>query len=328
MSDSIANAKDRISNSVSSGMNSISNNIGSIKNSISDAGASVYNNAVNTISNPIPDGSLVNASNEYVRSNNIVAKFAFLILILITFIFILNLGINIIGYFMNPTNNPYIVKGTLDGKNPLVISQNPKDANSVSIIRSNNEDTGIEFTWSIWLLLTNNTTDTKYKNIFNKGDSYYNNDSGSGISLVNNGPGLYLNSLTNNQNTLHVIMDTVNPFGGPSVIDVDGVPFNKWFHVAIRIQNKVLDVYVNGTIASRQVMKFVPKQNYNDVNVCQNGGFDGQLSNLQYFSHSLSAVEINSIVLNGPNLKSSNLNSATNSIVPYFLSNAWYTSQQ
>ena len=75
-------------------------------------------------------------------------------------------------------------------------------------------------------------------------------------------------------------------------------------------------------------MKFVPKQNYNDVNVCQNGGFDGQLSNLQYFSHSLSAVEINSIVMNGPDLKSSKLNSATNSIVPYFLSNAWYTSQQ
>lgn len=325
MADSIKNS---VSNSVSNGISSISNNVGSIKNSIADAGASVYNSAVNTISNPIPDGSLANASNEYVRSNSIVAKFAFLILVLIVFIFILNLGINIVGYFMNPTNNPYIVKGTLDGKNPLVISQNPKDANSVSIIRSNNEDKGIEFTWSVWLLLTNNTSDKKYKNIFNKGDSYYNNDAGTGVSLVNNGPGLYLNSLTNNQNTLQVIMDTVNPNGGPSEVNVDGVPFNKWFHVAIRIENKVLDVYVNGTIASRHVMKFVPKQNYNDVNVCQNGGFDGQLSNLQYFSHSLSAVEINSIVMNGPDLKSSKLNSATNSIVPYFLSNAWYTSQQ
>jgi hypothetical protein len=32
--------------------------------------------------------------------------------------------------------------------------------------------------------------------------------------------------------------------------------------------------------------------------------------------------------MSGPNLKSSVLNSATNSVVPYFLSNAWYTSQQ
>ena len=59
-----------------------------------------------------------------------------------------------------------------------------------------------------------------------------------------------------------------NTNDGPSEINVDGVPFNKWFHVAIRIENKVLDVHVNGAIASRHVMKFVPKQNYNDVNVC------------------------------------------------------------
>ena len=111
---------------------------------------------------------------------------------------------------------------------------------SVSIIRSNNANSGIEFTWSIWLLLKNNTSDKKYKNIFNKGDSYYNH---TGISLVNNSPGLYLSSLVNNQNILHVIMDTVNPSDGPSIIDIDGLPFNKWFHVAIRIQNKVLDVY-------------------------------------------------------------------------------------
>lgn len=65
MADSIKNS---ISDKVSNGINSISSNVGSIKNSISDAGASVYNSVVKTISNPIPDGSLVNASSEYIYS--------------------------------------------------------------------------------------------------------------------------------------------------------------------------------------------------------------------------------------------------------------------
>lgn len=68
-------------------------------------------------------------------------------------------------------------------------------------------------------------------------------------------------------------------------------------------------------------MNFVPKQNYNDVNVCQNGGFDGQLSNLQYYTHALSSPEINAQVVSGPNLKSSELNSTTYSATRDFPEN-------
>jgi Concanavalin A-like lectin/glucanases superfamily len=313
--------KNNVSNRVSNNYKYLSNRFANNYNNISNRVSSNYNDRVDNSYDR--NSTMQNASGDFLRSNNIVAKFSFLFLILILFVFILNLGINIVGYFMKYSNT-YVIKGALDGKNPVVITQNPLDANSVSINRSNNANSGIEFTWSIWLLLKNNTSDKKYKNIFNKGDSFYNH---TGISLVNNSPGLYLSSLVNNQNILHVIMDTVNPSDGPSIIDIDGLPFNKWFHVAIRIQNKVLDVYINGTIANRHVMKFVPKQNYNDVNVCQNGGFDGQLSNLQYYTHALSSPEINAQVVSGPNLKSSELNSTTHS-APYFLSNAWYTSQQ
>lgn len=320
------NVKNSISNTMSNTMNSISNNLGSISKATADASNSMYGQLTNTKN----DFSLVNASGEYLRSNNNVAKFSFLFLILFIFIILLNLGIQIMAYFMNPSKNPYIVKGILDGKNSQVISQNPNDSNSIPITRSNNEIGGIEFTWSLWLLLKNNANDNKYKNIFNKGDSFYSNDNGkgNGISLVNNGPGLYLSSMVNNQNKLHVVMDSVNPSDGPSIIDIDGLPFNKWFHVVIRVKNKILDVYVNGTIANRQVMNFVPKQNYNDINICQNGGFDGQLSNLQYHSRAISAPEINYMVVNGPTTTQSKLDTAVNSIIPYFLSNSWYTGQR
>lgn len=331
MTDSVSrkfeNVRNSISNTVSNGIGSISNNVGNITNSASLAGNTIYNNALN-LTRTTEDASLTNASNDFLRSNSIVAKFAFFFLVLIIFMVILNLGINVIEYFMKQSKNPYIVYGSLDGTNALVVTQNPKEKNSVSILRSNNANSGMEFTWTVWLLLKNNKKDNKYRNIFNKGDSYYNNKSGKGVSLVNNGPGLYLSSKDDNQNILHVIMDSVNSTAGPAVINVEGVPFNKWFHVAIRIQNKVLDVYVNGVIASRHVMTSVAKQNYNDINVCQNGGFDGKLSNLRYYSNALSAADINLLVVAGPNLKSSGLNSSSTTIVPYFLSHAWYSIQK
>ena len=236
MTDSISrkfeNVRNSISNTLSNGIGSISNNVENISNSASVASNTIYNNAVN-LTRTTQDTSLTNASSDFLRSNSIVAKFAFFFLVLIIFVFILNLGINVVEYFMKQSKNPYIVYGTLDGTNPIVVTQNPKDKNSISILRSNNENSGVEFTWSVWLLLQNNKKDKKYRNIFNKGDSYYNNTSGHGVSLVNNGPGLYLSSMKDNQNVLHVIMDTVNPSSGPSIIDVNGVPFNKWFHVAI-----------------------------------------------------------------------------------------------
>jgi hypothetical protein len=313
--------------------NSVSNNLGSITKSISNASSS-YGTATGTRN----DVSLINANGDYLRSNNNVAKFSFFILVLLIFIFLLNLGMIIMGYFMSPSTNPYIVKGVLDGKNAQVISQNPRDTNSVTIIRSNNEKTGIEFSWSLWLLLKNNGEDNKYKNIFNKGDSFYGtgknlkkNQAGNGdggMSLVNNGPGLYLSSLTNQQNILHVVMDSVNIESGPTIIDVDGVPFNKWFNIVIRVKNKVIDVYINGTISHRKSMTFVPKQNYNDINICQNGGFDGQLSNLQYFSRAISAPEINVMVVRGPDTTDSKLSTTLHSIMPYFLSSAWYTQKK
>jgi len=319
---------------ITSIQNNISNNVEnigeSIKMSLSSA-SNIVNDTKNSIYNSIDEfssKSSINAGSEFLQSNSIVAKFAFLILVLIIFITICNLGITLIGYFTASTKNPYIVYGSLQGNNPVIVSQDPSIMTSIPITRSNNESSGIEFTWSIWLLVSNNTTVNKFQNIFNKGDSFY--DNVSGISSVNNGPGLYLSSLRNNESSLRVIMDTVDPSQGPSVIDVAGVPFNKWFHVTMRLENKILDVYVNGTIASRTVMKSVPKQNYNDINICQNGGFNGQLSNLKYFNHALSAFEINTIVMSGPRLVSSKLNTSTSigSRYPYFFSNYWYSNQK
>jgi hypothetical protein len=160
----------------------------------------------------------------------------------------------------------------------------------------------------------------KYQHIFNKGDNTYNIN--TNLSSVNNGPGVYLGPANN---TLHIVMDTVKADDVNTVIDISNVPIRKWVNVAIRMENTILDVYVNGIISSRLVLNNVPKQNYNDVFVCQNGGFSGKLSNLRYSAYAMNVFEINNMVLRGPNLK---VTDNTNSNSGYtYLSTSWYSNK-
>jgi hypothetical protein len=105
-------------------------------------------------------------------------------------------------------------------------------------------------------------------------------------------------------------------------MDVQNIPIKDvWVNIMIRLQNKIMDIYVNGVITKRLVFNNVPIQNYDDVWVCQNGGFNGKLSNLRYFNHALNVFEINSIVSSGPNL----YEMTGPHFVQNYLSNSWYS---
>jgi len=303
------------------GVATVSNNIASVKETIG-----------NTL-NEFSSKNAMDASTEFLESNSIIAKFAFLILVLIVFMFILNLGMMLIGYFTQPSNNPYLVKGIINGNESGTISQDPKNTNSIIIKRSNNQTKGIEFTWSVWLLISSIPTDDKYYHIFSKGDT---TKSTNGIFNIN-GPGMYLVEDKDNKTkaNLRIVMDTVvsetpdsNTFVPNTYVDVKNIPLNKWFNVTFRVENKVMDVYVNGTISNRLVFTNVPLQNYNDILLCQNSGFTGKMSNLRYFNYSLNIFEINTLVLGGPNLKpgqiSANINNISDPTFSY-ISSMWYT---
>lgn len=300
----------------------IGENIGNTVNNISET----FDSARATVSSSLNDFSsqnVVNASQDFLNSNSIIAKFVFLILVVIVFLFLLNLGIKLIQYFLKPSKNVYLIDGLVPGSSSVTVSQNPKSADSVIVYRSNNQSKGIEATWSVWLYVENfskkvNTTGETFSHIFNKGNSMFNEN---GVASVNNAPGLYISDSTNK---LRVYMDTV--VDNKNYLEITNIPLKKWFHVAIRIQNNVLDVYINGTISARKNLMDVPKQNYDDVHICKNGGFQGQLSNLYYADYAMSVVGINNFILKGPNLKQSSM-VKTNIGYYSYLSNLWYSSK-
>lgn len=259
---------------------------------------------------------------DFLGSNTIIAKFVFLIFVLIGFLFLANLGIKLIGYIMEPSRNPYLVKGLAPGNANIVIKQDPNNNDSVPILRSNNRSKGLEFTWSVWLFIDDIKVDLppnspEYSHIFSKGNRTFGKN---GIATVNNAPGVYL---SNSENTIRVYMDTVKD--NNNYMDITNIPLRKWFHLAVRLQNTVMDAYVNGVMAGRQLMLEVPKQNYEDVIVGYNGGFTGNLSNLVYYSRSVNVFELNNIVMYGPNLTQSSRVSDNSKTGYYsYLSNLWY----
>jgi hypothetical protein len=120
-------------------------------------------------------------------------------------------------------------------------------------------------------------------------------------------------------------MNTVSPNDDNTTIDIDNIPINKWVHVALRLQNTILDVYVNGIVVNRLLLNNTPKQNYGNVYICQNGGFKGKLSNLRYYSRALNVFEINNIVSSGPSLKVAEEVKPTGGY--NYLSTQWYASK-
>ena len=274
--------------------------------------------------------SVVDAGKEFLDSNSLLAKFAFLVLVFIVFMVILKIAVAILGYFLSPSRSPYLVNGYVNGNENIQIYQDPKRDDTVPILKSNDRHRGIEFTWSTWLYL-NETQDPNYNAIFVKGvDKFESN----GMGVVN-GPGLYVSQTDASGVTtqyLHVVMDHVSSTAttdtdldsGRDSVQVDNVPIKKWFHLATRMQNMVLDIYVNGTIVKRHNMDKIPKQNFHDVWVSK--GFSGKLSNLQYHDRALNVFEINNTVMFGPNTTASNRSQDASGLSGNYsyLSSMWY----
>jgi hypothetical protein len=280
----------------------VTNGINSIKSNL--------NEAVSDFSSK----SMVDASNEFLESNTIVAKFAFLIIVVIVFIMLFKIGVMALNYFMNPAPSPFIISGMINGSEDKTIEQDPKTDNPL-IQPSENQDGGLEFTYSVWLNVRSlnpsgcsltsaeydptNGSDGSLNHVFTKGKY--------DPCTKNGAPSLYLKSGANNTLEAVIFMDTMEGDGSlsngykKSTVVIKELPFKKWFHMAIRVQNRMLDVYVNGILTQRKDMVYIPRQNYAPMHICKNGGFSGNLSDLRYFASSLNVFQIYQIVMSGPN---------------------------
>lgn len=150
----------------------------------------------------------------------------------------------------------------------------------------------------------------------------------TGINYPDNGPGLYLFTKSKSANTyelsLLIVMNTVNNYSNSKnifeYVVVNNISTQKWLNIITRVIGKNLDIYVNGNIVKRHVLKNVPQQNYGSLFVNGNGGFDGSVSGLKYYNKALTIMQITNIMKKGPNM---NIDKST-LVTPPYLGRDWY----
>jgi hypothetical protein len=236
-------------------------------------------------------------SSDFLESNSYIARAAFILLVVFTFFVLLRLATGLIKYFIERADDPVkVVDGLAKGNQSQVISQG---FGGKTIFRSSNEESGIEFTWAVSLYVedTVGTSPPKYSHVFSKGSVP--TFSNSGIQTINQAPGMYLN---NTDNSLVVTMDSFNQTNATR-ITVPNIPHNKWLNVLIRCKSKLVDVYINGQVVQSVNLPDTPKQNYGNVYVSNSGGFSGSISNLWYFRHALTIIEIQNLLKDSVNLQ-------------------------
>ena len=207
----------------------------------------------------------ISGTKDFLESNSIVAKFAFLLLVLLVFVLALRLGTSIMSWIFSPSPNPILINGMIDAKQMMRIPQDPSVNGAIPIMRSKGSDDGLVFTWSVWINIEDlQYRQNEYKHIFHKGNDDINvTNVPIGMNQPNNAPGLYIAPDTND---LVVVMNTFENINEEVIIK--DIPLNKWVNVIIRVDEQhKLDVYINGRLVRRHILKSVPRQNYGDVYV-------------------------------------------------------------
>lgn len=87
--------------------------------------------------------------------------------------------------------------------------------------------------------------------------------------------------------------------------DISNVPLQAWTMVGVVLNNREMDIYINGKLVRSCLLPGVPdiKNSYNMV-LGDDGAFNGELTKVQVFSTSKNPEQIYSWYLDGPNTKS------------------------
>ena len=245
-------------------------------------------------------------------------------------------------YYKYSMSKTVIVPNTIMSSQSIVVRQDPSDPNSKMLLPSDNEFTGVEFTYSFFLFIDPATFDTSdgLKHVFYKGYS-------TPFPLL--GPAVFVRS---DENTLRIFMNSYKSWY--SYVDIQNVPVQKWFYVTIVFRANTLEVYINGNLKGRIPMeKTYPYQNYQNLIIFGKSTFNsnttlgnklvnlqgveedfkvtgtmaGQLSRFYHYRYALSFAEIQANANMGP---SSTIDMPTtqsaNSYLQNSLVDSWYTS--
>jgi hypothetical protein len=217
---------------------------------------------------------------------------------------------------------------TLSSDKQEIIQQDPSTfTDAKTILPSENERTGTEFSYSFYLLVNEGTFDGEdnLHSVFFKG-----NDNNPWPLLS---PGVFVKG---NSNTLRIIYGSFSD--AYNHIDIENIPVGKWFHVVLNYQKNALEVHINGRLVKKLSFEnALPYNNFGNINIFSNsvktvnlpnnrnvrfnGAITGKLSSLIYTRYALSFKEIKEFYDKGP---SSSTKVVSSDELPPYLADSWW----
>jgi len=224
--------------------------------------------------------------------------------------------------------------------------QNPTNPAALTVNVSNNQRSGVEFSYSMFVYLNSDTFSSGNANLYHILHKGY----GQVYPLL--GPGIFS---WGNKNCIRVFMNCYDTWD--NYTDIENIPVDKWFHIVVSCKGNTLYVYINGNLKQKVALSgnTPPYQNYgnvylfssrkttlftsitsslqNDSNFMGTGAasslvFDGaakgMASRVTYFSYALTYTEIQALMNMGP---SSVMDGTDLSLTPY-LSDTWWANRQ
>jgi len=200
--------------------------------------------------------------------------------------------------------------------------QNPSNSNAKTIWFSDNQRSGVEFSFSLFINIASSTFtngDHSLYHIMHKG---YSNP----FPLMQ--PGIFCWGDSNKLRVYVNCYDTWNNY-----VEIENIPVDKWFHFTLSCKGNTMYIYINGNLKKKMASSnnTPPYQNFGNVylfnsrttslsksitlslerdpeflllqgntNVNFNGSAKGQVSRVYYFGYALTYTEIQTLINMGP----------------------------
>jgi hypothetical protein len=214
----------------------------------------------------------------------------------------------------------------VSGSRMYTITQNPNVPGSKTIYFSDNQRSGIEFSYSLFININSSTFDNT-----DTSSLYHILHKGYGRTYPLLGPGIFC---WGHVNKLRVFMNCYDTWD--NYADIENIPVDKWFHLTVACKGNTLYVYINGNLKTKMALSnnTPPYQNYGNVyafnnrklqlnvattqsllkdpmfsdpiapltSITFNGAIKGMISRVYYFSYALTYPEIQSLMNVGRDL--------------------------
>jgi hypothetical protein len=160
---------------------------------------------------------------------------------------------------------------------------------------------GMNQTFSTWIYVKDwNYKFGQYKNILWKGNPNLSSTTSANPSISNvHCPSIWLYPLTN---SLKVVTSTSVPEQVESC-DIQNIPLMTWVHIVYVLNNRTVDIYMNGKLERSCALRGIPTITNDPVYITSGSpqpGYYGKIGKTQYFTKALLPNDVANLYQQGP----------------------------